>query len=127
MLCVCVFKMSSQLPSLHIGAVIHTVAPVYGGMRDVGAPSREQLLRQCVTSVLDSAVVHGSDRQGCEQVAICGLGAGVFGWPALEAATEIVHAVAEWADRTGVVAPVGPAGTRSTWLVCPHVSVQCRT
>jgi hypothetical protein len=67
--------------------VWRTVAPVYDA-RDNTLHAR---MVACVHAVLDAAVANGLPR-----VALCGLGAGVFGWSQSESARLIVLGLREW-------------------------------
>jgi hypothetical protein len=63
------------------------VAPVF----DVRDSARHSQMLACVHAVLDAAVAKRLPR-----VALCGLGAGVFGWPQAESARLIVLGLREW-------------------------------
>ncbi len=81
--CVCVW-VSTRVPG--------AVAPMYAP----GDNTVHAQLAACVRAVLDAAVDSGLPR-----VALCGLGAGVFGWPQPAAARLIVHGLREWVSARG--------------------------
>jgi O-acetyl-ADP-ribose deacetylase len=79
--------------------IVHAVAPIM----TQGTPDLHDGMQRAVKSALMEARVAGS-----KGVAIPGIGMGIFGWSAEEAAQGIVSAISEWAGSYGVSSPVSP-------------------
>ncbi len=86
-----VLTRSHDLAVGDIRGIVHVVAPRYSESAGGGVKAQ---LKQSVTAALTLA-----DTEGHSAIAVCGLGAGVFGWPAAAATALIVMAVREWAAR----------------------------